>query len=173
MLERLQNQFMIVKNIVNALPLQAHTEDVRQLDSSLNQILLEMSVFEANTASSDEMRDAIVKIRSAINQMRSRLDELQSAVAVQYRNHVGSGKESFEALSEEVQAKVNPAAFESKSLFHALVNMGDVLSLFNSNLLDKSAGLEQASRETKPSHPVHIASAPDYDRDPAPPTWSP
>jgi chromosome segregation ATPase len=174
MLERLYDQLIAVKSIINRLPLGSNTEEIRQLEGSFNQILVEMSVCNSHSSTKDEMRDAIAKMRRGISQIRTRLDELQSTIAVQYRNQIGPGKEDFEALSEEVQLKTNPEAYVSKSVFHALVSMSDLLSLIGSYLLNKSAELEQAKRrELQAKAPTESTPTANYENDPAPPTWSP
>lgn len=168
MLEDVRVRMEAIKHILDALPLKGVGQEVFELHSSLNQIMLHTSILESNT---EECREAISKIRAQIHQMTERLDEVQTLVAVEYRNRVGNEKELFEKLSDGQQLESNALAYESRGTFHALVKMGDVLSLLSSYLMDRSADLENIIQISKESKDVgHVET---YDEDPAPPSLSP
>jgi TolA-binding protein len=170
-LEDVRVRMEAIKHILDALPLKGVGQEVFELHSSLNQIMLLTSILESNRYSNEECREAIAKIRAQIHQMTERLEELQTLVAVEYRNRVGNEKELFEKLTDGQQIESNALAYESRGTFQALVKMGDVLSLLSSYLMDRSADLEniiQASKESK-----EVGHVETYDKDPAPPSLSP
>ncbi|MCD1259796.1 hypothetical protein B5M42_013220 [Paenibacillus athensensis] len=166
MMKPVIGQIEQLKKIVCGLPLNAFMAQRAAAEHELNGALLETAVFEQPGHDADEQRDALVRIRSHVSRLREKLAVLQTAVAEQYRGQLGAGKAAFEQLDADVQAVRDPAAYETRRLFHALEQAREVCSLLAGRLLDIDAVLERAAR------PVP-AGADSYDSDPAPSPVSP
>ncbi|MBP1992020.1 hypothetical protein [Paenibacillus eucommiae] len=171
MLKQVSARILALKGIIGSLPLGTDNEEIGQIENSLNQILLSMSIFENPDLPDEDKRSAIASIRGQIQQINQRLKELQTSTAAEYRKRVGSKKASFEALSEVKQRQENAAAYESRSTFHALMKMSDILSLFQTLLMDLSGKLEKSMQAAQFSTPVHHDTS--FDRDPAASTLNP
>jgi|GEM_PF-3163207 len=173
MMQTVMEQFERLKRIVTELPLEAYMAQRVAVEHELNGALLDTAVFEQPGHGADEQRDALVRIRSHVTQLREKLAVLQTAVAEQYRNQLGAGKEAFEQVDADVQAVRDPAALATRRLFHALEQAREVCSLLAGRLLDIDAALERAARPVPAGAAATAGEAHSYDHDPAPSPVSP
>jgi hypothetical protein len=168
MLEQVKNRLISLQAVVDQLQLGADGKQAWELESNLNQILLNMALFEQSGHNDEKKRKAIALMREHIHQLNEKLDELQTWAADEYRKRIGHSKDSFEKLTNTQQKQENPAAFKYRSTFHLLGQMTDMLSMLSSVLMDSSGELEKHLRSAKPDTDADTTPVERYDRDPAP-----
>jgi hypothetical protein len=168
MLEQVKSRLISLQAVVDQLQLGADGKQALELESNLNQILLNMALFEQSGQNDEKKRKAIALMREHIHQVNEKLDTLQTSAAEEYRKRIGHSKDSFEKLTNTQQKQENPVAFEYFSTFHLLGQMADMLSLLSSVLMDASGELEKRVRAAKPDPAPDTTPVERYDRDPAP-----
>jgi HAMP domain-containing protein len=126
-----------------------------------------------NFTTNSNQRDQIAQLKKKLHQLAQSVEKQAVQYAETYRQKLGDGKDTFEAMDLQAQVETNQEAFEDKQAFGRMQQALDMISLLQGSLLDLDDQIEQKSLGTHSSAGSAQASVPIYDQDPAPPTVSP
>lgn len=129
--------------------------------------------FVLNFTTESAKRDEIAQLKKKLHQLAQSVEKQAVQYAESYRQKLGEGKDTFEALDLQAQVETNQEAFEDKQAFGRMQQALDLISILQGSLLDLDDQIEKESLGSHSTSGADKASVPIYDQDPAPPSLSP